>query len=204
MNAGGLSRMRRPDGGVARLKAAAGGGGIRLGGLMTVRDVAHRLPSIADLRSHCRSLAMLDAILGPDWEDRLYSFNAHWADGEEMASMRDGSGDEYSIVSGRAGAYIRGFGHECPMNSHARHGEPWPGVIDEVPAAFRSCVNEPAFRDEDGVPIVTACLWREVTDDQWHHGAIDFPTGKSNPDGGGRSSPLTNWVKSSVHPRRLA
>lgn len=41
---------------------------------------------------------MLDAILSPACERRSYSFNAGWADGEEMASMRNGSGDEYSIV----------------------------------------------------------------------------------------------------------
>ncbi|MFE4802065.1 hypothetical protein ACFRFL_45945 [Streptomyces sp. NPDC056708] len=36
------------------------------------------------------------------------------ADGEEMASMRNGSGDEYSIVFSAAGAYVRGFDHETP------------------------------------------------------------------------------------------
>lgn len=184
MNAGGLSRMRRPDGSAARLKTAAGVGGIRLGGRVTVRDVAHRLPSIADLRSHCRSLAMLDAILSPDREARYYSFNARRADGEEIASMRNGSGDEYSIVFSRAGAYVRGFDHESPMSPYADEDhEPWPGVIDDVPAVFQSCVDDPVFRDEEDVPVVTACLWREATDDQWHHGAIDFPTGRSNPDG---------------------
>lgn len=73
---------------------------------VTVCDVARRLPSIADLRDLCRSLAMLDAILCPDWEGRYYSFKAGWAAGEEMASMRNGSGDEYSIVFSAAGAYV--------------------------------------------------------------------------------------------------
>lgn len=72
--------------------------GIRLDELVTVQDVARRLPAIAELRDFCRSLPMLDAILTPDRESRYYSFDATWAEGEEMASMRDGSGDEYSIV----------------------------------------------------------------------------------------------------------
>ncbi|MEV0281109.1 hypothetical protein AB0I22_32635 [Streptomyces sp. NPDC050610] len=150
---------------------------------MTVYDVARQLPSIADLRNLCRSLAMLDAILSPDWEGRYYSFNAGWSDGEETASMRNGSGNEYSIVFSAAGAYVRGFDHEAPMSPYANDGEPWPGVVDEVPEVFSRFVEEPAFTDEDDVPVVTACLWRAATDDHWQHGTIDFPTSCSDPDG---------------------
>lgn len=157
--------------------------GIRLDGRVTVFDVARLLPAITDLRDLCRSLAMLDAILSPDWESRYYSFNAGWADGEEMASKRNGSGDEYSIVFSAVGAYVRGFDHESPMSPYVHDGEPWPGVIDDVPALFRPYVEEPAFTDEDDVPVVTACLWREATDDRWRHGQIDFPAGRPDPDG---------------------
>ncbi|MFF0087648.1 hypothetical protein ACFYR1_49705 [Streptomyces canus] len=151
--------------------------------LVTVYDVARQLPAIADLRDLCRSLAMLDAILSPDWESRYYSFNAGWADGQEMASMRNGSGDEYSIVFSAAGAYVRGFDHESPMSPYGNDGEPWPGVVDEVPELFRSFVEEPAFTDEEGVPVVTACLWRGATDGRWHHGTIDFPERAVDADG---------------------
>lgn len=150
---------------------------------MTVYDVARQLPAIADLRDHCRALAMLDAILSPEWEDRYYSMNAGWADGEEMASMRNGSGDEYAIVFSTAGVYVRGFDHESPMSPYGNDGLPWPGVIDEVPDGFKSFVQEPAFTDEDGVPVVTACLWRGVTDERWHHGTIEFPDRAVDPDG---------------------
>lgn len=126
---------------------------------------------------------MLDAILSPEWESRYYSMNSGWADGQEMASMRDGSGDEYSIVFSTAGAYVRGFGHEAPMSPYVNDGEPWPGVIDEVPESFKPFVEEPAFTDEDDVPVVTACLWRGAADDRWHHGTIDFPEGAADPDG---------------------
>lgn len=150
---------------------------------VTVHDVARRLPSIAALQNLCRSLAMLDAILSPDWESRCYSFNTGWADGEEMASMRNGSGDEYSIVFSEAGAYVRGFDHEAPMSPYANDGEPWPGVIDEVPEVFGPFAEEPAFTDEHDVPVVTACLWRGATAGRWQHGTIDFPAGCSDPDG---------------------
>lgn len=157
--------------------------GTRLDERMTVQDVARRLPAVAALRDLCRSLAMLDAILSPEWESRYHSYGAGWADGEEMASMRDGSGDEYAIVFSATGAYVRGFGHESAMSPYANDGEPWPGVIDDVPEFFRRFVEEPAFTDEEGVPVVTACLWRGAADDRWHHGTIDFPADRTDPDG---------------------
>ncbi|MGW6961607.1 hypothetical protein [Streptomyces chartreusis] len=63
-------------------------------------------------------------------------------------------------------------------------------MIDDVPDAFKPFVEEPAFTDEDGVPVVTACLWREATDDRWHHGTIDFPSNGGDPDGSKGLFPL--------------
>ncbi|MFJ3222344.1 hypothetical protein ACIPJS_03130 [Streptomyces sp. NPDC086783] len=153
---------------------------------MTVIDVARRLPGAAVLREHCRALAVLDAVLDPDGPDRHHSFADHWSERESSASMTNGSGDEYSVVFSSAGVYIRGFDHESPMSPYANDG-PWPGVLDEVPEVFRGCVEEPAFCDEDGMPVVTVCLWREAGDDAWRAGSIDFPdSGTGDPDGAGR------------------
>ncbi|MFF3946228.1 hypothetical protein ACFYYN_15515 [Streptomyces sp. NPDC001902] len=151
---------------------------------VTVHDVAPRLPSIAELRDHCRALAMLDAILSPEWEMRYHSFDAVWDTGEEMASLRNGSGDEYAIVFCAAGAFIRGFDHESPVSPYGSEDhEPWPGVVDEVPEAFRPYVEEPAFCDEDGVPVATVCLWRAAGDDAWRHGSVDLPEDREDADG---------------------
>lgn len=130
-------------------------------------------------------MAILEAVLSPEWADRYHSFNDHWSETESMASMRNGSGDEYSIVFSTAGAYIRGFDHESPMSPYAEDG-PWPGVLDDVPDVFRPCVEEPAFSDEEGMPLITACMWRETGDDGWKTGSIDFPEeGTVDPDGAG-------------------
>nr|WP_327070852.1 MULTISPECIES: hypothetical protein [unclassified Kitasatospora] len=94
---------------------------------MTVDDVARLLPEPDALRDHCRALAVLDAILSPDWEARHYSFDSRWSPTEQLASMRNGSGDEYSIVFAPAGVYIRGFDHESPMSPYAADGG-WPGA----------------------------------------------------------------------------
>ncbi|GHH84126.1 hypothetical protein GCM10018793_47690 [Streptomyces sulfonofaciens] len=155
---------------------------------MTVHDVARLLPATDVLRDHCRALAMLEAVLNPDRADRAHAFDAHWSATEEMASMTNGSGDEYAVVFSPAGAYVRGFAHESVMSPYAglAGDGPWPGVLDEVPDAFRAYVTEPAFTDEDGTPVVTACLWRAPGDDAWRTGTIDFPDdGSGDPDGSG-------------------
>ncbi|GAB3189046.1 hypothetical protein GCM10027259_59170 [Micromonospora palomenae] len=147
---------------------------------MTAHAVAQALPDIATLRDRCRALAMLDAIMSPDWEFRYYSFDSRWGPGEEMASMRNGSGDAYSIVFSPPGAFIRGLDHESPM-SPARNDELWPGLVDTVPEVFSAHVNEPAFSYK-GMLSATVCLWRQVDDDRWQAGDIDFPSG-DDPDG---------------------
>ncbi|MFG3347628.1 hypothetical protein ACGF1Z_21480 [Streptomyces sp. NPDC048018] len=155
---------------------------------MTVHDVARALPGIGELRDHCRGLAMLEAVLSPEWDGRYHSFDARWNEHEEMASMRDGQGDEFSFVFSPAGAYARGFAHEAPMSPWADRDDPevWPGVLDDVPAVFRAYVTEPAFCEE-GIPAVTCCLWREAADSAWRTGTIDFPTwGDGEPDGADR------------------
>ncbi|KJK47950.1 hypothetical protein UK23_18725 [Lentzea aerocolonigenes] len=151
---------------------------------MTAYDVARCLPAIPELRVLCRALAALDVVLAPGSEDRYHLYSTTWAPGEELASMYDGAGNEYSIVFTAAGAYVRGFDHESSMSPYATDDEePWPGVLDTVPDVFRECVEESAFSDEFGTPCVTVCLWREHGDTVWRHGDITFPDGSQDPDG---------------------
>ena len=43
----------------------------------------------AELINKLKHLALLDAIIEPEWEYRYYSYNSHWSESEEMASLRD-------------------------------------------------------------------------------------------------------------------
>jgi hypothetical protein len=151
---------------------------------VTALDVAQALPEIDAVRDRSRALAMLDAILSPDWESRYYSYDAAWSDGEEMASMRDGSGGDYSIVFSEAGAFIRCFDHESVMNPYAT-GALWPGLVESVPEVFAGCVTEPAFSTENDLLRATAVLWRETGDDTWHTGDVAMPDSDddADPDG---------------------
>lgn len=68
------------------------------------------LPPPQELLKTCRAIAALDLILAPEWEDRFYSFDSKWAPGDQMASMRDGSGDSWHIVfSDKGWTALRGF-----------------------------------------------------------------------------------------------
>ena len=140
---------------------------------MSVREVISKLPEIETVRDHSRAMAMLDAILCPEWGYRFFSFVRAWSPTESLASMRDASGNDYSIV-GRA--YARSFDHESPMTPwRSEPLETWPGLFESVPMVFRPLVEEPAFCEADGVPRATACFWRQGTDAAWSTGPVEFP-----------------------------
>ncbi|MDQ3751014.1 MAG: hypothetical protein M3367_18650 [Acidobacteriota bacterium] len=130
------------------------------------------IPDVESLKRLSQSLAMLDAILSPDWEFRYYSFNSKWSEGEMMASMRDGSGDDYFILFNSHGAIIKGFAHESPMSPFVN--EPvkvWQGVLESVPREFQDFLSEPAFEIE----ATTFCIWRRYSDSSWQVGDIVYP-----------------------------
>jgi hypothetical protein len=155
---------------------------------MSVYEVARRLASIQGVRDRSRAMAMLDAILCRDWGCRYYSFDRAWSATEELASMRDGSGNEYSIVFSAAGACARAFDHESLMTPwRSDPPEIWPGIFDALPEAFRAFVEDPACCEEDGSPRVTACFWRRASDAAWSTGHVAFPAeGLEDADGAGR------------------
>ena len=147
--------------------------------MISTRDLS-QLPDVEGLRRTLQSMAMLDAILCPVWENRYYSFSAVWAPGENMGSMRNGSGDEFSAHFGSAGCWLKGFAHEYLMSPY-RENPPtvWPGVLSAVPPEFANCLREPGFSVEN----VTFCIWRRHDDHQWQMGPIEFPHNDPDPDG---------------------
>jgi len=142
--------------------------------MISTRDLS-QLPGIGRLKALMQSLAVLDAILSPEWEYRYYTFDAHWSVEQAMASMRNGSGDELFALFTPVGAIMKGFAHESLM-SHSP--TVWAGVLDSVPAAFADFLNEPAFLLSD----TTFCIWRTYADTEWQRGSIEFPGGQ-DPDG---------------------
>ncbi len=115
---------------------------------LSTRNLAG-LPWIEELRRICQSLAMLDAIISPDWESRYFSFNSKWAPSEMMASMRNGCGDDYFILFTQYGAIIKGFWHESPLSPYGNGGKVWDGILTEAPQEFAGFLAEPAFSIND-------------------------------------------------------
>ncbi|GAA4625639.1 hypothetical protein [Cellulomonas oligotrophica] len=125
---------------------------------------------------------MLDAVMSPARAARYFTFDGHWGPGEELAAMRNGSGDEWSIVFSAAGALVLGFDHESEM-SPAVTGHLWPGLVEEVPEAFARHLDEPSF-GLDGTLLATVCLWRRADDTRWCSGEITYPPeADGDPDG---------------------
>ena len=54
--------------------------------------------NINKLKNKLKSIALLEAIISPEWEDRYFSYDSDWAEDEEMASMRDGEGNSWFLV----------------------------------------------------------------------------------------------------------
>jgi hypothetical protein len=63
------------------------------------------------------------------------------------------------------------FAHESMMSPYVNEKN-WPGILGSVPEVFRSYVPETAFCDRSGMPLITACLWREIGGDRWHVGEL--------------------------------
>ena len=145
-----------------------------------------RSPSTQDLGSMpdrdafvrvTKSLATLDAILCPDWSGRYYSFDSHWDNGEQLASMRNGCGDDWKAHITEVGIVLFGLAHESDI---CRPGNPWPGILDKVPAAFQASVSEPAFETSN----LSYCIWLMSDSTGWQMGDVAFPFRDSaDPDG---------------------
>ena len=134
------------------------------------------LPGPVALERLCMSLAMLDAIVCPDWESRYYSFNKDWdkAKGNRMGSMRNGSGDEFYVLFTASGVALKGYAHEYPM---AKWGTPPEGVLSGFPTSIEDFLSEPAF----AMDCTTFCVWHLPGKD-WEIGPVAFAD-HDDPDG---------------------
>lgn len=140
-----------------------------------VLALARHLPEPQTLRRRCQALAMLEAIDTEAPEERYFLFDAHWGVDQDLASMSDGEGNEWSITFTPDGVWLRGFAHDSPLSPWREpHDLDW---LTGVPEQLQSAAAEPAFTgdDHDGqtLPLVTvACWWLYGHDDAdapgWH------------------------------------
>ena len=124
---------------------------------------------------------MLDAIICPEWESRYFSYNSKWDENNEMASMRNGCGDDWFLLFDANGAALKGFAHEYSL---ARDGSFAARIQQLVPSDFTSFLREPAFN----MNWATFCLWRRHTDRAWS--VVSLPNGSVSPEQDGSSDML--------------
>ena len=151
------------------------------------------LPTIDELKKLCKSISTLDAIICPEWEYRYYSYQNDWDKelGEEYMEMRNGSGDNFSVLFTKDGAIINGQAHESEMcNWKAVEIKPknftqklfgkketelkqtiWKGVIENVPQEFHHFIFGEPIKSKG----TTFCIWKKYSDNSWQVGVIDYP-----------------------------
>jgi hypothetical protein len=182
--------------------------------MISTRDLSY-LPDVGRLKAAFQSMAVLDAIIMPEWEYRYYSFDDDRSPDRgvtyrvSIGSMRNGSGDDLHAIIGQSGCLIRGFAHEYPMSPYsADPPQPFPGVVEEVPTEFADCIEA---MHPDWWRDITFCLWRKFTDLGWHHGEIAF-SDHLDPDGSqfllsafdGRPETYLAWAESYYTPREFS
>lgn len=96
------------------------------------------LPNFLVLQRTAKALAILDAILSPEWEYRYFSFNSRWDDGIEMASARTGQGDECYLLFTSKGVGGKVY---CRGNTIAD----WADKLATIPDELIQFKTEPAF-----------------------------------------------------------
>src|SRR5262245_44034411 len=101
------------------------------------------LPKSNVLRRVCQAMATLDALIMQEWEFRYYSHNSRWDPQQEMASMRNGSGDHYCFLFTVGGGAFKGYWRDAET---ARRNYSKQKFYEGLPSLFtESFLNEPAF-----------------------------------------------------------
>lgn len=154
------------------------------------------LPQIQALQKLSQALAMLESILCSRRDYRYYTFDSKWGEGEMMASMSNGTGDDYFLLFNAAGAILKGFDHESEMSPYATdQKEIWPGVLEDMPSEFREFLSESTIT----IAHTTFCLWKRYTDTAWRTGTINYPDDDKDADGSAWILSILNGEPSSYH-----
>ncbi|MFD1730025.1 ATP-binding cassette domain-containing protein [Deinococcus malanensis] len=105
----GSQTSRRPSAGSMKVGSCAG---CLMKGV-NLAYLAYPPPEVVERRG--RALAVLDAVLSPEWEERYFSFDQDWSAGARMASARNGSGDEAFMLFSQGECVFKQFLHEVPQ-----------------------------------------------------------------------------------------
>ncbi|WP_189003859.1 hypothetical protein [Deinococcus malanensis] len=119
---------------------------------MNLAYLAYPPPEVVERRG--RALAVLDAVLSPEWEERYFSFDQDWSAGARMASARNGSGDEAFMLFSQGECVFKQFLHEVPQRLSLAEAQALTEVQGTAGALGPSpllgeFLAEPAFSTEE-------------------------------------------------------
>jgi hypothetical protein len=142
---------------------------------VNLRKLAPRLPAPDDLERISLALAALEVILSPDPRFRFFAFEPEWRPAAKLASMNNGSGDDYGIVFTQHGTVVRGFDHESELSPWARPDQKVdPALLVGYPANLQWIIDDAAFRLEGGPETnLTFCFWRVDAAASWNCGSVE-------------------------------
>jgi len=123
-----------------------------------ILDDINTLPDTSKVKRISQSLAMLDAIIMPEWELRYFSFDCHWDGSHMMASMKNGSGDEYFLLFDQYGVVGKVFVTNVKLPANERNE-----LIAKIPSVFQSFKKEEAFSLDD----ISFCFWCKNGEHNW-------------------------------------
>ncbi|UYZ65161.1 hypothetical protein [Hymenobacter weizhouensis] len=121
------------------------------------------LPDKAALQQLCKALATLDAVIYPDLEYRYYSYDAHWAPGEEFFEMNDGEGDQLLALFRAEGCVLNGYADGLPEPDKEQ-------LTRRLPEVFREFM----FGEPVSSIGTTFCFW-QTQPGQWQLGDSNQP-----------------------------
>ncbi|MDL2353654.1 MAG: hypothetical protein QFF03_00190 [Pseudomonadota bacterium] len=117
-------------------------------------------PDPRSLGNRAMALAMLDAIICPEFEYRYFNYDGAWGDDEQMASMHNGDGDHWFLHVGEHGAAIKGYVQDLPRGAAGAMAQ---RVQRALPGEFAGFLREPSFE----MDAVSYCYWRRSGDAAW-------------------------------------
>ena len=137
-------------------------------------------PDPRTLGNRAMALAMLDAIICPEFQYRYFSYDAAWSDDEQVAVMRNGDGDHWFLHLSSGGAALKGYVQELPRGgARAMALE----VQRRVPDEFGAFLHEPAFAMDavsyfyyrrSGEPAWSKVAHPDADLARWSDGSEDF------------------------------
>src|SRR5688572_20967044 len=98
--------------------------------MITTQNI-QAMPGVESVKRICKAVAVLDAIICPDWEFRYYSYNSKWSENEAFFEMRNGEGSHMLILFREEGCVINGFCPECKQPGKSKLTAGLPEVFKE-------------------------------------------------------------------------